>query len=98
MVTFNQRVWNITRKIPKGKVSTYKILAHKLGTRAYRAVGNALHENPYSPAVPCHRVVKSDGSVGGFASGTKKKIEMLQKEGVAIRNRKIDLEKYLFRF
>ncbi len=98
-MNFNQRVWNICKQIPKGKVSTYKIIANKLGTKAYRAVGNALNRNPYSPVVPCHRVVNSDGRVGGFAKGTKKKIEMLGKEGIEIKNGKIvDFGKVLLRF
>ena len=95
---FNEKVWNLTKKIPKGKVSTYKILAQKLGCKAYRAVGNALNKNPHAPIVPCHRVVKSDGSVGGFAHGQKRKIEMLKKEGIKIRDGKIiDLKKVLYK-
>jgi len=86
---FNQRVWNLCSKIPKGKVTTYKIIASKLGTKAYRAVGNALKANPYAPEVPCHRVIKSNGEVGGFARGTKNKIRLLKKEGVKIKDNKI---------
>ena len=86
---FNQRVYNVCKRIPKGKVSTYKIIARKLGTKAYRAVGNALNKNPYAPIVPCHRVVNSDGRVGGFAKGTKAKIRMLDKEGIKIKNGKV---------
>jgi methylated-DNA-[protein]-cysteine S-methyltransferase len=98
-MTFNQRVWQICKKIPKGRVSTYKIIAKKLGRRAYRAVGNALNRNPYSPIVPCHRVVNSDGRIGGFAKGTKAKIKMLEKEGIRIKKGKIEnFEKVLFKF
>ena len=86
------------KKVPKGKVTTYKALAHALNSRAYRAVGNAMNKNPHAPQVPCHRVIKSDGSIGGFASGTKKKIKMLKKEGIKIINGKIDLKRYLYRF
>jgi methylated-DNA-[protein]-cysteine S-methyltransferase len=57
-----------------------------------------MNKNPYSPRVACHRVIKSNGEVGGFASGTKKKIEMLRKEGIEIKNNKIDLKRYLFKF
>lgn len=96
--TFNERCYNILLKVPKGKVTTYKEIAIKLNSKAYRAVGNAMNKNPYSPKVPCHRVVKSNGEVGGFASGTRKKIEMLKKEGIEIKNNKIDLKKYLYRF
>ena len=96
--SFNERVWELTALIPKGKVTTYQILAEKLGTKAYRAVGNALNRNPHAPEVPCHRVVKSDGNIGGFAHGAAKKTEMLRKEGVEIKEKKIDLKRYLFRF
>jgi len=76
-------------KIPKGRVTTYGLVAKKLNTKAYRAVGNACRRNPYAPRVPCHRVVRSDGTVGGFGGKTsgknvKKKIQMLRKEHVEI--------------
>jgi len=87
------------KKIPKGKVTSYKILAEKLDTKAYRAVGQACHRNPYWPTVPCHRVIKNDGSIGGFGGGTRKKIELLKKEGIKIRkNSIIDFKKHLFKF
>ena len=97
-MNFNQKIWNICRKIPKGRVATYKAIAIKLKTKAYHAVGNALNKNPYSPKVPCHRVVRSNGEVGGFAKGVKEKIKMLEKEGIAIKNGKIvDFEKKAYR-
>ncbi len=86
---FQQRVYDACSKIPKGKVSTYKAIAGSLGGRAYRAVGSALNKNPYAPKVPCHRVVNSDGRVGGFARGTKEKIIMLEKEGVKVRDGRV---------
>ena len=95
---FYEKCYTLLKKVPKGKVTTYQELAHALKTKAYRAVGNAMRRNPYAPLVPCHRVVKSNGGVGGFASGTKKKIEMLKKEGIVIINERIDLNKYLHRF
>lgn len=88
-MSFNQKVWALTSRIPKGQVTTYASIARQLGTRAYRAVGNALNRNPYSPAVPCHRVVGSDGKLTGFAGGLAKKQRMLQKEGIAIANGKV---------
>ena len=88
----------LLKKIPKGKVTTYKSLALELKTKAYRAVGNAMNRNPFAPQIPCHRVVKSNGEIGGFASGTKNKIKMLNKEGIKIQDGKIDLEKYEFNF
>ena len=90
--------------IPKGRVTTYALIAKKLNTRAYRAVGNACRKNPYAPRVPCHRVVRSDGSIGGFGGKTsgmsvQKKMRMLREEGVEIRDGKVtDFERVLFRF
>ncbi|MDP3992320.1 MAG: MGMT family protein [Nanoarchaeota archaeon] len=98
MKSFTERCYEILKKVPKGKVTTYKALARKLGTKAYRAVGNAMNRNPRAPHVPCHRVVCSDGRVGGFASGTRKKISMLKREGIKIINGKINLKKYLHKF
>lgn len=96
---FERKVWKLIEKIPEGKVTTYKMIAEKLNTKAYRAVGRACNRNPDAPEVPCHRVVGSDGRVGGYAYGTRKKIELLKKENVKIVNCKIvDLEKVLFRF
>jgi len=90
--------------IPKGKVTTYALIAKKLHTKAYQAVGNACRQNPYAPRVPCHRVVKSDGTIGGFAGKTKgktvqNKIELLRKEKVQVKDGKIvDFERVLFKF
>lgn len=92
--SFAERVYKITKKIPKGKVATYRNIAHQLHCKAYRAVGQALNKNPYAPKVPCHRVISSDGSLGGFAFGLKKKIKLLEKEGIIIISNKIDLQKY----
>lgn len=99
MRTFNEKVWELTKKVPKGKVSTYSVIAKALNCKAYRAVGNALNKNPFTPIVPCHRIVKSTGEVGGFAHGSKKKIEMLKKEGIGFNGNKIkNFEKVLFKF
>lgn len=87
---FQQKVWAATEQIPYGRVSTYKDIARAVGCKSSRAVGQALNKNPYSPAVPCHRVVMSDGRVGGFADGVKKKISMLQKECIRIEDGKIE--------
>jgi len=94
---FQQKVWELLKGIPKGKVTTYKIIANKLNTKGYQAVGNACHNNPYAPLVPCHRVINSDGRVGGFASGTENKIKLLEKEGIKIKNGKVlNLEDVLY--
>ncbi|MFH1331699.1 MAG: MGMT family protein [archaeon] len=97
-MVFSEKVYRITRQIPEGKVSTYGEIAKALNTKGYRAVGQALHVNPYAPMVPCHRVVKTDASLGGFAGGVNKKIKMLKKEGVKTRNNNVvDFEKVLFK-
>ena len=88
-MTFNQKVWALTSRIPKGRVTTYAELARALGTTAYRAVGNAMNKNPYAPGVPCHRVVGSNGSLTGYAGGLEKKREMLAEEGVDVSGRRV---------
>lgn len=94
-MNFNEKVYRITSKIPKGCVSTYKEISEALNCKAYRSVGNALNKNPYpSNKVPCHRVIKSSGEIGGFAEGIGTKINMLRREGIIIKNNKIDLQKY----
>jgi methylated-DNA-[protein]-cysteine S-methyltransferase len=96
-----QKVLQMMKRIPKGKVTTYKIIATKLGTKAYRAVGTCVKNNPHAPRIPCHRVVKSDGSVGFYSAkgGIKTKIKMLQHEGIQIQGNKIvDFEKVLYKF
>lgn len=97
---FADRVYEIVKTIPTGKVMTYKEIAEKLGCKAYRAVGQALRNNPYAPIVPCHRVVKSDGTIGGFCGETtgknlKRKINLLKTEGIKIsKNKIINIETY----
>ncbi|MBU0666892.1 MAG: MGMT family protein [Nanoarchaeota archaeon] len=96
---FEEKIYLTLRKVPRDKVTTYGELARAVGTRAYRAVGNAMNKNPYAPAVPCHRVVCSDGRIGGFRSGVDKKISLLKKEGVQVKKGFVlDFEKKLFRF
>lgn len=88
--SFTEKVYAVVAKIPKGKVLSYQEVARRAGSpEAARAVGNIMHNNPDTKKVPCHRVVKSDGSVGGYAQGTEKKISILRKEGVKIINGKI---------
>ena len=89
-MNFNERCYEILKKVPKGKVTTYKEIAKALGSKGYRAVGNAMNKNPNAPKVPCHRVVRTDGSLGGYAYGLKKKIELLNSEGMKISKGKID--------
>ena len=79
---FEEQVYAIVRKIPKGQTRSYLWVAEQLGNpRLARAVGNALNRNPYAPEVPCHRVIRSSGAVGGFAGGPAKKRAMLRREG-----------------
>lgn len=96
---FHERCYELLGKIPMGKVTTYKEMANALGTKAWRAVGTAMAQNTNLINTPCHRVVRSDGSVGQYALGTDKKSALLSSEGVEIFNNKIsNLEKYFFRF
>lgn len=81
---FQQKVLKIVSQIPKGRTLSYKQVAQRAGSpRAYRAVGNTLNKN-YDPKIPCHRVIRSDGKVGGYNRGINKKIKVLKKEGVEI--------------
>ncbi len=93
--SFCQRVFNACKSIPHGRVTTYAAIAKAVNRpRAWRAVGNCLNKSPGLPTVPCHRVVRSDGSVGGFAFGTRKKIELLKQEGVEVNGRIVNLRKF----
>lgn len=80
-------VYTLLTKIPPGKVSTYGDIAKALGhPRAFRAIGRIIANNPNPKSVPCHRVVKSNGEIGGFMYGEQRKREMLEKEGIKFKN------------
>ena len=80
MTKFQQLVYNVVKRIPKGKTLTYGEVAKKVGKPgAARAVGTALSKN-FDPAIPCHRVIRSDGKMGGYNRGINKKISLLRKE------------------
>ncbi|MEM2110675.1 MAG: MGMT family protein [Candidatus Bathyarchaeia archaeon] len=80
--------------IPKGKVSTYKRIAEKIGRpRAYRAAGNALRKNPLAPIVPCHRVVRSDGTIAGSEENVETRRLLLEEEGVSLEGNRVKLSK-----
>jgi len=82
---FQQKVFRVVSTIPQGKTRSYAWVAKKIGhPQAYRAVGSALNKNPYVGKVPCHRVIKSDGTIGGFSKGLTAKKRLLQKEGIRI--------------
>src|SRR5688572_14581132 len=91
-MSFNQKVWALTARIPQGKVVRYADIARALKSNGYRAVGNALNRNPYAPVVPCHRVVGSNGALTGFAGGIPKKKKLLAEEGVAFRGDKVAVD------
>ena len=85
---FQLKVWNYLMKIPKGKVLTYKEVAKAIGKpMSYRAVANAVGKNPFPPNIPCHRVVRSDGGIGGYSGkgGIDQKIRLLRSEKVFMK-------------
>ena len=86
-MSFQNQVYELVKKIPKGKVSTYKIIAEKLNTRAYRAVGTIMSKNK-DDLVPCHRVVNQNGFVGKFSKNgdIKTKVVLLKKERIFVKD------------
>lgn len=91
LTDFQRKVYTIVIQIPKGRVMTYQGLARALGCGSCQAVGQALRRNPFAPAVPCHRVIKSDLSLGGFAGARQgeslvRKLALLAGEGVVFKN------------
>lgn len=84
MTSFAERALSVVRRIPRGKVFMYKEVARRAGRpNAYRAVGTILKKN-FNPAIPCHRVIKSSGEIGGYNQGVKEKLKKLKREGIAI--------------
>ena len=84
---FQLKVWNYLKKIPRGKVKTYTEVAKSIGKPlAVRAVANAIGKNPLAPQIPCHRVIRSDRSLGGYSGkgGIKTKRLLLKKEGITL--------------
>jgi methylated-DNA-[protein]-cysteine S-methyltransferase len=96
--SFYERCYSALRLVPAGKVTTYQDLANYIGTKAVRAVGTAMRKNPDVPNTPCHRVVRSDGSVGQYAYGQDKKIALLETEGVEVSGVSVSLERFRFSF
>lgn len=93
-MTFREKVYQITKEIPCGKVATYGQIARLCGKpKAARAVGLFMKTNPNAPIVPCHRVVAFDGKLTGYSAGdgVKTKRKMLIKEGVKFTGEKVDL-------
>ena len=84
---FQLKIWAYLRKIPRGSLKTYSQVAKAIGKPfAVRAVANAIGKNPYAPEIPCHRVIRSDGSLGGYSGkgGVKRKKFLLKKEGIKL--------------
>jgi methylated-DNA-[protein]-cysteine S-methyltransferase len=101
---FQDRVYKLCARIPKGRVTTYGEIARALNSKGFRAVGQALRSNPFAPVVPCHRVVASDGTLGGFmgdreGTALAKKKRLLAREGVAISGKRVrDFKKIFYSF
>ena len=104
MTPLAKKTYALLQTVPKGRVTTYKALADALGSRAYRAIGQFMRTNPYAPLVPCHRVVASDGTIGGFMGESRgatiqKKIALLRSEGIHVDGKKVkDFERVFYRF
>lgn len=98
--SFEGRVWQLAKKIPIGRITTYQEMARTMGQPgAARAVGNALNKNSDPVKVPCHRVVRSNGEIGDYAKGALAKKKLLLKEGIRIKNNKVvDLGNYFWNF
>ena len=99
-MNLDKKIYKKLLEVPEGKITTYGELAKAVGMKnGQRAVGKIMNANPYPVIIPCHRVVKSDGKVGGYYYGQNVKINMLKKEGVKIKNDKIlDWENTVYRF
>jgi methylated-DNA-[protein]-cysteine S-methyltransferase len=99
-LNIDKKIYKKLLEVPKGKITTYGELAKAVGLKnGQRAVGKIMNKNPYPVIIPCHRVVKSDGKIGGYAYGEEIKSDMLTREGIVIKNGKIlDLENKIYRF
>ncbi len=93
MKNFNKKCYSILRRIPKGKVTTYKDIANALKSKTYRAVGRAMKKN-HNKNIPCYKVIKSNGEIGGFNKGIKKKIRLLKKDGIVVKMGRVDLKRF----
>jgi len=95
VTAFQQRVYDAVARIPRGRVATYKDIAAGIGCGSPRAVGQALKKNPFAPRVPCHRVIASDLTIGGFrgevaGAAVRRKLRLLEGEGVRFINGRLD--------
>ena len=101
--SFQRRVYTALRRVPRGRVTTYKRLAEAIGCGSPRAVGQALRRNPFAPDVPCHRVIASDLTLGGFRGGrdgaaARRKRQLLSAEGVRFRSGILAEPERVYRF
>jgi len=99
-MSLDKKIYKKLLEVPKGKITTYGELAKAVGLKnGQRAVGKIMNKNPYPVIIPCHRVINSNGKIGGYAYGQEIKSNMLSKEGIKIQNGKIlDLENSIYRF
>jgi len=99
-MNLDEKIYKKLLEVPKGKITTYGDLAKAVGfANGQRAVGKIMNKNPYPVIIPCHRVVKSNGKIGGYAYGEEIKENMLKKEGIKIKDGKIlDWENMIYRF
>lgn len=103
VTAFQRRVYDALRRVPAGRVTTYKRLAEAVGCRSPRAVGQALRRNPFAPEVPCHRVIAADLTPGGFGgrrggAAARRKQRLLAAEGVRFRNGVLAEPERVYRF
>lgn len=100
MTNLEEQILDLVFQIPQGKITTYQILALKLGNKGLaRMVGNALNKNPHLITIPCHRVVRNDQKVGNYRLGLAKKIKLLQNEDICIKGDKVaNFTSYLYNF
>ncbi|MFH1237193.1 MAG: MGMT family protein [Candidatus Aenigmatarchaeota archaeon] len=98
-VTARETVYSLLRKVPRGRITTYGALAKATGTHP-RAVAMFMKHNPDPIKTPCYKVIRSDGSLGGYSGrgGVKTKTALLKKDGITLANGKIDLKNRLYRF
>lgn len=99
-MNLEKKIYKKLLEVPRGKITTYGELANAVGLKnGQRAVGKIMNKNPYPVIIPCHRVVMSDGKIGGYAYGEHIKAKMLNDEGVKIKDGKIlDWEDIVYRF
>ena len=98
-MNFENKVYEKLLQVPKGKVTTYSELAKAVGLKnGQRSIGRIMHKNPFPVIIPCHRVILSNGKIGGYAWGEKIKANMLSNEGIKIKNGKILDSDKIYRF